>query len=178
MKKKNILSKVLFASIAVFSLKFSATSCKKKLTDTPLENMITVADFSKGKQKSFFASDGWCNGEPFNVTWSKQNVSYDEGGAKLFITEDENGKLYGGELRSSAHYWYGDYEITMKPEPKKGTCSSFFVYTGPSEVNENGEKNPHDEIDIEFLGKDTTHVQFNFFVDGKGGNEYKYDNLQ
>ena len=102
MKKKNILSKVLFASIAVFSLMFSATSCKKKLTDTPLENMITVADFSKGKQKSFFASDGWCNGEPFNVTWSKQNVSYDEGGAKLFITEDENGKLYGGELRSSA----------------------------------------------------------------------------
>ena len=37
------------------------------------------------------------------------------------------------------------------------------------EVNpETGERNPHDEIDIEFLGKDTTHVQFNFFVDGKG----------
>ena len=175
MKKKNILSKVLFASIAVFSLMFSATSCKKKLTDTPLENMVTVADFSNGKQKSFFASDGWCNGSPFDVTWSKQNVSYDEGGAKLFISQGEDDKLYGGELRSSAHYWYGDYEITMKPEPKKGTCSSFFVYTGPSEVNENGEPNPHDEIDIEFLGKDTTHVQFNFFVDGKGGNEYKYD---
>lgn len=175
MKKSNILLKVFFAGLAVFTFVFSLAGCKNKpLTDTPLENMQTIADFTNGKQKSFFPSDGWCNGEPFNVTWSGENIKYQEGAAKLIITETDE-KFYGGELRSSDHYWYGDYEITIKPDPKKGTCSSFFVYTGPSETDENGNPNPHDEIDIEFLGKDTTHVQFNFFVDGKGGNEYKYD---
>ena len=35
-------------------------------------------------------------------------------------------------------------------------------YTGPSEGK------PWDEIDIEFLGKDTTKVQFNYFTHGRG----------
>ncbi len=47
--------------------------------------------------------------------------------------------------------------------------SSFFTYTGPSDGN------PWDEIDIEFLGKDTTKVQFNYFTDGKGSHEHLYD---
>ena len=47
--------------------------------------------------------------------------------------------------------------------------SSFFTYTGPSD------NNPWDEIDIEFLGKDTTKVQFNYFTNGKGGHEHIYD---
>ena len=79
----------------------------------------------------------------------------------------------------------------MKPSANGGTASTFFVCTGPYDtkyvldengdyvLDENGQRltqnNPHDEIDIEFLGKDTTKVQFNFFVDGKGGNEYMYD---
>ena len=174
MKKSNSFFKVLFAGLAVFTSVITLAGCKKQLTDTPLENMQTIADFSNGKQKEFFPSDGWTNGEPFNVTWSGENIKYQEGAAKLIITEKDD-KFYGGELRSSSHYWYGDYEITMKPDPKTGTCSSFFVYTGPSETDAEGNPNPHDEIDIEFLGKDTTHVQFNFFVNGVGGNEYKYD---
>lgn len=173
MRSKSIIKK-LFSIMFIIVTILGLTSCKKKLDDTPLQNMEVVADFLTGKQKSFFPSDGWCNGEPFNVTWSGQNVSYEQGAAKLFITE-EDGKYYGAELRSAGHFWYGDYEVTMKPDPTKGTCSSFFIYTGPSEMDENGNPNPHDEIDIEFLGKDTTHVQFNFFVNGKGGNEYKYD---
>ncbi|MDE6585500.1 MAG: family 16 glycosylhydrolase, partial [Clostridia bacterium] len=32
-----------------------------------------------------------------------------------------------------------------------------------------------DEIDIEFLGKDTTKVQFNYFTGGTGGHEYLFD---
>ena len=32
-----------------------------------------------------------------------------------------------------------------------------------------------DEIDIEFLGKDTTKVQFNYYVDSQGGHEYLCD---
>lgn len=57
----------------------------------------------------------------------------------------------------------------MKPIKNDGVVSSFFTYTGPSD------NNPWDEIDIEFLGKDTTKVQFNYYTDGKGGHEHLYD---
>lgn len=75
----------------------------------------------------------------------------------------------GGEFRSKDFYGYGKYEVSMKPIKNDGVVSSFFTYTGPSD------NNPWDEIDIEFLGKDTTKVQFNYFRDGKGGHEYLYD---
>ena len=54
----------------------------------------------------------------------------------------------------------------MKPAKCVGTVSSFFTYT----------RNPQwDEIDIEFLGKDTTKVQFNYYTNGVGGHEKLYD---
>jgi beta-glucanase (GH16 family) len=54
----------------------------------------------------------------------------------------------------------------MKAADCSGVISSFFTYTN----------NPTwDEIDIEFLGKDMTQVQFNYFTDGEGGHEYLYN---
>lgn len=53
----------------------------------------------------------------------------------------------------------------MKPAKNPGIVSSFFTYTGPSDGTQ------WDEIDIEFLGKDTTKVQFNYFTNGVGGHE-------
>ena len=52
----------------------------------------------------------------------------------------------------------------MKAASCPGVISSFFTYTGW----------PWDEIDIEFLGDDTTRVQFNYYTSGKGGHEYIY----
>ena len=49
----------------------------------------------------------------------------------------------------------------MKAARGSGIISSFFLYTGT----------PHDEIDVEFLGKDTSKVQFNYFKNGVGGHE-------
>lgn len=57
----------------------------------------------------------------------------------------------------------------MKPAKNPEIVSSFFVYTGPSD---NAHQN---EINIEFLGKDTIKVQFNYFPKGVGKNEYIYD---
>lgn len=57
----------------------------------------------------------------------------------------------------------------MKPIKNDGVVSSFFTYTGPSD------NNPWDEIDIEFLGKDTKKVQFNYFTNGIGSHEFIYD---
>ena len=55
----------------------------------------------------------------------------------------------------------------MKPVKNSGVVSSFFNYSleGTSGT----------EIDIEFLGYDTTKVQFNYYTDGAGGHEFLYD---
>ena len=37
------------------------------------------------------------------------------------------------------------------------------------------DNNPWDEIDIEFLCKDTTKVQFNYYTNGQGNHEKIYD---
>lgn len=151
------------------------------LTDDPLATTTVVADWTDGEADAFFASDGWTNGSPFNAQWNEDNICYENGVMKLSITDNPNGseetytEYYGGEARSYQHFGYGDYEVSMKPSATTGTASTFFLYTGPSEYDDDGNPNPWDEIDIEFLGYDTTRVQFNYFVDGVGGHEYMYD---
>lgn len=120
--------------------------------------------------EKFEMSDGWSNGSMFNCTWRKKNGEFSENGMALKIDSDDGILPYsGGEFRSKDFYGYGYYEVVMKPIKNDGVVSSFFTYTGPSD------NNPWDEIDIEFLGKDTTKVQFNYFTDGKGNHEYIYD---
>ena len=85
---------------------------------------------------------------------------------RLMSTQPEN---TAAEYRTNDFYGYGLYEVSMKAIKNPGVVSSFFTYTGPSDDN------PWDEIDIEFLGKDTTQVQFNYYTNGQGGHEYLYD---
>ena len=150
------------------------------LTDEPLAGE-TVADFTQGESERFFSSDGWTNKSVFNTWWSADNVSYEGGVMQLTIDENPDGseatydEYFGGEARSHEWYGYGDFEVRMKPAKKAGTASTFFTCTGDYDTNLEGEKNPWDEIDIEFLGKDTTQVQFNYYVNGQGGHEYMYD---
>lgn len=130
-----------------------------------------TGDFSDVSDK-FEISSGWSNGSMFNCTWRKENCAFEDGKMYLIIDNDPAGTTIpysGGEFRTKDFYSFGYYEVTMKPISNNGVVSSFFTYTGPSD------KNPWDEIDIEFLGKDTTKVQFNYFTDGKGKHEYLYD---
>jgi beta-glucanase (GH16 family) len=84
----------------------------------------------------------------------------------LSITNDSGSKPYaGGEYRTRNNYSYGLYQVRMKPAKNTGIVSSFFTYNG----------SPWDEIDIEFLGKDTTKVQFNYFTNGAGNHEKIYN---
>lgn len=179
-KGKQLLCAALVASLAVGSVtSLAACNPEEPLKDSPLSG-ATLADFTQGEAETFFASDGWDNGDVFNVTWSKKNLSYADNALKLSITESAStaeGALpyLAGEARSYQYFGYGDYSVKMKPAKVTGTASTFFVCTGPYDEDEEGNPNPHDEIDIEFLGNDTTKVQFNYFVNGTGGHEYMYD---
>lgn len=135
---------------------------------TPKPTMF--ADFTQGTSRFFFASDGWGNGNEFGCFWLASQAVVSDGSLKLTLDREKSGRYISGEYRTRNFYGYGMYEVSMKPIKNDGMVSSFFTYTGP---HENG--NPWDEIDIEFLGKDTTKIQFNYFTNGVGEHVYLYD---
>ena len=127
-------------------------------------------EFNTDEKDIMNISDGYSNGSCFNCTWRKNNVNFNNGNVRLTIDKD-NGEIpySGAEYRTKDHFGFGMYETRMKPIKNDGVVSSFFTYTGPSEDT------VWDEIDIEFLGKDTTKVQFNYYTNGEGGHEFLYD---
>lgn len=154
-------------------------------TDTPTTTTAEVptaeeAALPSSYQTKFDAYDDatmakadWWNGNPFGAVWKPDQVKVEDGIMTLTIDKGTDGEApvdyISGELRTQEFFGYGKYEVSMKAIKNPGTVSSFFTYTGPSD------NNPWDEIDIEFLGKDTTKVQFNYYTDGVGGHEYIYD---
>ena len=111
------------------------------------------------------AKADWWNGNPFGAVWKPDKVKIENGVMTLTLDQgtDVNApvEFISGEWRTQDFFHYGTYEVSMKPIKNPGTVSSFFTYTGPSD------NNPWDEVDIEFLGKDTTKIQFNYFTGKK-----------
>lgn len=154
----------------------SFTACSTANNSENGNKQDMYVDFSDGKAEAvsdiFECADGWSNGNMFNCTWRKENITFNNGKMQLIIDSgNDSGHpvYYGGEYRSKGFYGYGRYEASIKAIKNDGVVSSFFTYTGPSD------NNPWDEIDVEILGKDTTKVQFNYFTDGKGNHEYLHD---
>nr|WP_084543370.1 family 16 glycosylhydrolase [Gracilibacillus kekensis] len=119
-------------------------------------------------------SDGWRNDDPFfGCHWSANRVNFNGGEMELSLRTNYSYEApYNyecAEYATSDFYGYGLYEVSMKPANVSGVISSFFTYTGPSYGA------PWDEIDIEFLGNDTSKVQFNYYTNGVGGNEIVHD---
>lgn len=107
----------------------------------------------------------------YGCNWRSENVEQTSSGALLAIHRVSKGSqpCTAAEMQSPGNYSYGRYEVVMRPARGSGTVSSFFTYTGAYFGD------PHDEIDIEFLGKDTTKVHFNYFRKGKTGADEVFD---
>jgi endo-1,3-1,4-beta-glycanase ExoK len=112
-------------------------------------------------------ANGWTNGGVFNCGWRSDHATFS--GGLMTIQLDNatcptgcSGKPYASdEYRTNDVYGYGTYTVRMRAAQGSGIVSSFFIYNG----------SPWDEIDIEFLGKDTTKMQTNYFTNGVGGHE-------
>ncbi len=126
-----------------------------------------VEEFDTLDTSRWYVSDGWNNGKHQNCTWSKDQVAVDSGKLTLsFDAKPAGERQYScGEVQTRKRYGYGTYEVRMKAATGSGLNSAFFSYIGPAD------KKPHDEIDFEVLGKDTSRVQLNQYVAGKGGHE-------
>ena len=123
-----------------------------------------IAIFEDKAIDGFWARNDRGNGHPFNCSFSNKNAVIENGLLTLSLTK-VNGGYAGAEYRSGARFSYGYYSVSMKAAKCSGVISSFFTYTGW----------PWDEIDIEFLGDDTTKVQFNYYTSGNGGHEFVYE---
>lgn len=126
---------------------------------TPEEDKIYLSGGAEG----FYSSNGYSNGDPFNCVWRSDCVRFEDGAMHMSVRR-EGGGFAGAEYRSRGYYSYGFYSVSMKAAKCSGVISSFFTYTG----------HPWDEIDFEFLGKDTTEIQLNYYTKGQGGHEYLY----
>ena len=128
-----------------------------------------VEDFDKLDAKRWFISDGWNNGKHQNCNWSKKQVTQADGKLTLEFQKRtfKDRDHVCGEIQTKKRFGYGTYEIRMKAAAGSGLNTGFFTYIGETD------KQPHDEIDFEVLGKDPTKVQLNQFVSGKDVGEHK-----
>lgn len=158
-------SKTFAILAALMAILVSGCLAKAKM-DQGETWMHTLAEHDSTKWE---ISTGYSNGLPFDCVWSSDNIRFNGKTMELSLTNREGGPVKGAEYKTLDTYHYGKYEVRMKAAKNTGIVSSFFVYTGPSFGT------PWDEIDIEFLGKDTTKVQLNYYTDGVGGHEKMID---
>ncbi len=129
-------------------------------------------DMNEDDSANWNRADGWANESPFNNGWRAENITFRDG---VMITElndvgcpDECSErpYASGEYRSDELFGYGFLEARMRAARHDGIVGgSLFFY----------HDNPWHEIDIEFLGQDTTQMQTNYKTDGVGGHETLID---
>lgn len=87
-RKKAIAAAVLLACAAPLSVSMDfaapAMAYATPATETQASDAFAV-DFKKGQPAIFEPSDGWTNGDPFNVFWHKDNVTFEDGTMQLTI---------------------------------------------------------------------------------------------
>lgn len=120
-------------------------------------------DFSNGHDDEVWRkADFYYPSNAHLAAWVAEHVQFKDGYMDLKLNRDQvDYKPYSGaEYQRRGFYHYGRYEVIMQAAPGSGTVSSFFTHTNEYFGD------PHDEIDIEFLGKDTTQLHINYFTNG------------
>lgn len=121
-------------------------------------------------------SDGWSNGAPFQVGWRADHLVFSAGVLNLTLDNQlncasqpancSNQPYAAGEYRTIPLVSYGRIKFRAKAVSASGVVTGLFLYTGAMDGQQ------HDEIDIEFLGNNTSAVQFNYYINGVGGHEF------
>ncbi|MGR3465001.1 family 16 glycosylhydrolase [Limimaricola sp.] len=127
--------------------------------------ILDAGEFSRADiQPQWFTSNFDIKTSGFRTAWRKALVSTEDGRMVLQLRPAPDGHdkdFLGSEVQRRERTHYGRYEVVMTAARGDGVISSFFTYTGP------WFDDPHDEIDFEFLGRDTTKVWAMAFADGQ-----------
>ncbi len=112
----------------------------------------------------WYVANGWANGDIQSCEWRASAIGGRDKNLLLTLS-DKGGKVRPiscAEMQTKDINGYGAYATRMRAAKGSGLNTAFFTYIGPAQG-----VNHHDEIDFEFLGKDTTKVQTNYYIDGK-----------
>ena len=98
----------------------------------------------------------------FETDWRRSQVALQQNDLLLSLEPHKAGQnlFVSGSIRHQHRTHFGRYQARLRPAAGQGLVTGLFVYTGPSYGTR------HDEIDIEFLGKDTGGIHLATFVDG------------
>ncbi|MEM9267380.1 MAG: family 16 glycosylhydrolase, partial [Pseudomonadota bacterium] len=124
--------------------------------DTSFVDSFKSFDAEAWSKADYTPSHPW-----FDTRWSARHALIDDG---LVLKLEPDGGMKGfvsGALRRQEPTGFGRYAAVIQPARGDGLITGFFTYTGPYYGTR------HDEIDIEFLGRDTTVMQVSVFVDGE-----------
>ncbi len=163
---------LMFSAIFVlwiFGVGLSAEDAAKTEPETEPERQYETEPsflrlFKEGHDEAqWYRADFAYLGPVQRAGWEADHIGFDETGMTLKITDEPKGELpfTGAEYQKRGRFHYGRYEVVMRAAPGSGLVSSFFTHTGPSLGD------PHDEIDIEFIGNRTRELHINLFTDGK-----------
>ena len=121
-------------------------------------------DFNSSDLDNWYISD-FVVGANWNQTgWNATYVDTATPGEVTlnFDGADTGNKPFtGAELQSSEFFGYGTYTVDMIASGESGVVSTFFLFTSEFYGAER-----HNEIDIEFLGGDTTVMNINYIYGG------------
>lgn len=100
---------------------------------------------------------------PAHPAWKADLIHFKRDRIELEVRREQiaDKKIAGAEYQRLGFYHYGRYEVVMQPAPGSGTVSAMFTHTHAQFGD------PHDEIDIEFLGNRPRELHLNYFTDGQ-----------
>lgn len=116
----------------------------------------------KHDDEHWFKSDFYYPNSP-HPAWQADLIHFKKDRVELEVRRRKVAykDIAGAEYQRRGFYHYGRYEVVMRAAPGSGTVSAMFTHT-------HGQfGDPHDEIDIEFLGKDLTRMHANYFTNGR-----------
>ena len=166
--RSTLVSRAIVATVAgglVVAMFSEALAARRGTTPAVVPLGSFVDQLGTYDRQRWIKADRWTNGSPFDNAWRADHVIHD-GAAGIMSLRLSNRAYLGqpyssGEYRTRGFHGYGCYEARFRPIGQPGVVTSFFTFAGPYDNGGNGR---HNEIDVEFLGKDTTMVQFNFWT--------------
>jgi hypothetical protein len=108
-------------------------------------------------------SGPYANNGVFRNAWHPDNITHLNGVMTLRLDDKKssNKDFTGAEIGTVANYGYGRIEARMKPAKASGVITALFTYIGAAS------NSARHEIDIEFLGNDTTKLDIGYYTNGK-----------
>ncbi|MEL7213946.1 MAG: family 16 glycosylhydrolase [Pseudomonadota bacterium] len=106
----------------------------------------------------WFISSGWANGDHQSCLWHRDRVAINDGVLALSLTADakEDRDLSCAEIQTNARFGYGTFEVRMNVPYATGMNANMFTFIGAPQDR------PHNEIDFEFINRQSPTLQTNF----------------